>query len=143
VPKHSTPPSLRDLALDHIGAIAAELRKQDPTLTREGAVSKAATTREGREAYAIYRSVGSELPWPQAIQKFEEVAKSAGRLRTTRKVSPPRNDPADAIYARMRAEAMAAYPRATESAAIANYLSTPAGQKLHAAWNAAQRTTDE
>jgi hypothetical protein len=33
----TTPQSLRDLALDHLAALAAELRKKDPTLTREKA----------------------------------------------------------------------------------------------------------
>lgn len=63
----ATIPSLRDLSLDSIAAIAAELRAKDRTLTRAQSIAKAATTPEGRQASDLYRAPGSERPWTQAV----------------------------------------------------------------------------
>jgi hypothetical protein len=60
----TTAQSLRDLALEHLAALAAGLRKADPTLSHQQAIAKAATSREGREAHRLYNTPGSHLPWP-------------------------------------------------------------------------------
>jgi hypothetical protein len=141
VTKHATSnvPTLRDLALDHIHAIATELRKSDPSLTRERAVAKAATTPEGREAHAIYNSPGSHRPWLQAIELMAKAAKPS------RKVKPPQpKTPADTLYAELCRQALAAATAGTSKPqAVADFLSTSAGQALHARWNAARRVQDE
>jgi hypothetical protein len=82
------PPTLKNLALDHIGALAAELRKADPTLTKEAAVSKAARSPEGYQAYRLYRTAGAELPVFQAINQIvkRELAKGEGGAGTMRDV---------------------------------------------------------
>ncbi len=64
----TTVPSLKSLALDAIGAIALDLQKADPTMSREQSVAKAAQTPEGKSAYALYQRPGSELPWPTAVR---------------------------------------------------------------------------
>jgi hypothetical protein len=68
-----TTPTLRDLALDRIHELAEQIRKQDPNLTREHAVSKAAATPAGREAYELYRTPRSHLPWPDAVRLLMEL----------------------------------------------------------------------
>jgi hypothetical protein len=65
--KPTSTPSLRDLALDAIGAIAATMRAADPSLTKAQSIAKAAQTTEGRSAYAVYRLPGAEQPWPEVI----------------------------------------------------------------------------
>lgn len=54
----------------------------------------------------------------------------------TKKVTPV--SPSDAIYAKLRADAIAANPTMPEAHAIAAHLSTTAGQAQHRAWNAAR-----
>jgi hypothetical protein len=76
----STVPTLRDLALDHLAAIAADLRRHNPSLSKEQSVAKAAATPEGREAHRLYQTPGSELPWPQAVRAILEVS---ARTRTS------------------------------------------------------------
>jgi len=162
----STPtrPSLRDLALDHLGHLAAELRKSDPTLTREAAVRTAAQSTEGREAYNLYRMTGSEKPWDQAITAIVKrelvkgeggagtmraaiLAKAAGKKTDLKRKAPtnppPTNDPADAIYGHIREQAVAANPKMSEPAAVATFLQTPAGRQLWATYNAARRQVDD
>jgi hypothetical protein len=65
--KPTSTPSLRDLALDAIGAIAATMRPADPSLTKALSIAKAAQTTEGRSAYAVCRLPGAEQPWPEVI----------------------------------------------------------------------------
>jgi hypothetical protein len=137
----STIPTLRDLALDHIHAIAADLRKAEPSLTRERAVAKAAATPAGREAHAIYNRPGSHLPWPQAVAQLDQVAKAA---KQPRKVTGPSKAPADDIYAEMCRQAVAAAPAGTSKPrAIADFLATREGEAMHARWSAARRAQDE
>ncbi len=66
----STPPSLRDLALDHLGALAAAIRAENPALSKSQAVAKAAQSPEGRDAYAIYKDPGAAKPWPEAVKQL-------------------------------------------------------------------------
>jgi hypothetical protein len=83
VPKKTAAPSLRSLALDHIGAIAKALRNADPSLTQAAAVAQAARTPEGREAHRLYNLPGSHQPWPEAlIQLTRAEFDKAGRQRT-------------------------------------------------------------
>lgn len=86
----TTASSLRSLCLDHIGQLAAALRKADPSLTREQAVSRAATSREGREAYNLYRAVGAEKPWPEAVQQIAaaELAKASRKPASPKRKTP-------------------------------------------------------
>jgi hypothetical protein len=67
VPTNTRTPSLKDIALDRIGELAAELRKSDPSLSREQAVSAVMKTAAGREAYGFYAAPDSHLAWPAAI----------------------------------------------------------------------------
>jgi hypothetical protein len=80
--KKPTPssPTLRQFAIDHIGAIATDLRKSDKSLTREQALAKAAQTPEGLEARRLYNMKGSHLPWAAAINSIvtAELTKAAG-----------------------------------------------------------------
>jgi hypothetical protein len=68
------------LSLDHIYAIAAELRKSDPAMSRAQAVAKAAQTTEGLEARRLMNMPNSNLPYAEAIQSIVHaaVAKAAG-----------------------------------------------------------------
>lgn len=169
----NSPPTLRDICLDEIGAIAARIAKASITpMTREQSVALAARTPEGRSAYAWYRVPGSELPVSAAItqivksqlakaeggagsmraaiiQKRAEVAKAsplpsmAGARKDTAQpvvTRPPASaititDPAQAIYAGLHAAALAAFPGIQESAAVAAFLATPAGQEMHRRYN--------
>jgi len=160
----STIPTLRDLALDHIGHLAAQLRKSDPGMTREAAVAKAAQSPEGREAYRLYRTAGAELPVFEAITAIVKrelvkgeggagtmraaiLAKAAGKKTDLKRKAPtnppPTNDPADAIYGHIREQAVAANPKMSEPAAISTYLQTTEGKLLWASYNAARRQVDD
>ena len=81
------PPTLRDLCLDAIAVIAAELRKADPSLSRERSIVKAAETRQGREAHRLYQAPGSELPWPAAIKALTQTAELMKAPGSSRKVA--------------------------------------------------------
>lgn len=73
----SSTPSLKQLALDAIGAIAAQLRAADPSLSQAQSVAKAAQTPEGRNAYDVYRMPGAGEPWPVVVA---HMAKGEGFL---------------------------------------------------------------
>lgn len=73
----SSTPSLKQLALDAIGAIAAQLRAADPALSKAQAVSKAAQTPEGKSAYNVYRMPGAEQPFTEVLA---HLAKGEGFL---------------------------------------------------------------
>ncbi|MHB8689326.1 MAG: hypothetical protein ACYDB4_19395 [Candidatus Dormibacteraceae bacterium] len=147
MPKNSTRSkvlTLRDLALDRIGELAAELRKSDPSLSREQAVNAVMKTAAGKEAYRFYNAPGGHLPWLDAVEGIvkAELSKAA---KPSRKVSPPpTTSPADAIYGHIREQAIAAAPKGmSEAGAVATFLQTSPGQKLWAKWNAARRLQDE
>jgi hypothetical protein len=63
----SAVPSLRDLCVTALGNIAAEIRKADPTLTRERSIAKAAATTEGLEVRRLYAIPGAELPFTEVL----------------------------------------------------------------------------
>jgi hypothetical protein len=93
--KSSSPnPSLRDLAIDAIGDIAAEMQRVDPQLSDAHAVAKAAQTPEGRSAYAMSQRPGAEKPWLQALALFAsgdrrvQAKKSAADLLKVRPTAP-------------------------------------------------------
>ena len=139
--KTSTSPSLRDVCLDQIGAIAAEMQKADPTLTKQQAVVKAAQTPEGRNAYNLYRAPGSERPILEAIASLTK-AEGPGTMRAaiiekraTRKAKPM--SPSDALYAQICSEAAAAFPGMPAAKQISSYLDTTEGRLIHARYNAA------
>ena len=126
-----TIPTLRDLCLDHIAAIAAELRKADPTLTKEQSIAKAATTPEGREAHRLYNAPGSDLQWTQYLQKAARKANV-------------KLGPADAVFAKIRSEAMRAAPEGrSEPESVADFLQTAQGQTLWRRYNAARRIEND
>ncbi len=85
-PDPNAPPTLRSLALDHLGDLAAALRKSDKSLTREQALAKAAQTPEGLEARRLYNMKGSHLPWAAAINSIvtAELAKQSSLPTTMR-----------------------------------------------------------
>jgi hypothetical protein len=140
--KPTTIPWLRELALDHLSALAAELRKSDPSLSKQQAVAKAAASPEGREAFRLYQTPGAELGWQAAVSEItkRELAKGA----RSRKVAAPALGQADAIFATIRKQAMAAAPAGrSEAGAIADFLQTSAGQQLWRQYNTARAVEDE
>ena len=76
--KSSTTQSLRDLALDTINGIAAELRKADPSLSKAQAVARAAQTPAGRSAYSIYKLPGAQQPWLDAVKSLTKGTSGSG-----------------------------------------------------------------
>jgi hypothetical protein len=78
-PKLSATPSLKQMALDHIGDLAAAIRTADPSLSPQQAVAKAAQTPEGRQAYAYIRQPGSHLP---LFEVLEHMAKGQAWLQS-------------------------------------------------------------
>ncbi len=91
MPKSSTRPkvpTLRDLALDRIGELAAELRKSTPSLSREQAISAVMKTAAGKEAYRFYAAPGGHLPWPESVQGIvkAELSKAAKAAESPRAI---------------------------------------------------------
>jgi hypothetical protein len=75
-------PSLAALAYDAIADIAHDMQRADPQLSDAQAVSKAAQTPSGRQAYALSQRPGADKPWLQALAHF-----AAGDLRVQAKKS--------------------------------------------------------
>jgi hypothetical protein len=71
-------PTLRDICLDEIGSIAAEIANNSPTpLSKAQSIALAARTPAGYSAYNWYRSQFSHLPVGQAVTEIvkSELAK--------------------------------------------------------------------
>jgi hypothetical protein len=60
-------PSLRDLCVTALDNIAAEIRKAEPTMTREKSIAKAAQTPEGLEVRRFYQMPGAEQPFTEVL----------------------------------------------------------------------------
>jgi hypothetical protein len=147
VSKKSSPvPTLKALALDHLAAIAATLRKADPSLSREASIVQAAQTPEGRSTYAIYRMDVAQQPWPDAIHTVLEMSRPAIKTaapRASRKAAP-QVGPAGALYAKIVEQAVAAAPAGrSQPGAVADFLLTSAGQVLWHQYNAALQVEEE
>ena len=158
--KSSTTQSLRDLALDTINGIAAELRKADPSLSKAQAVARAAQTPAGRSAYSIYKLPGAQQPWLDAVKSLTKGTSGSGprggRIEDPKitgpkvpgdMLKPPAQtagrkvrqavDPAAAIMTAIHEQAAAAAaPGTPEASAVASFLNTPAGAELHRRYNA-------
>ncbi len=156
----NSPPTLRDICLDEIGAIAAEIAKNSPTpLSKAQSIALAARTPAGYSAYNWYRSQFSHLPVAQAVTQIvnAELTKAAtkkaalpsmagGRTATAQPVvtRPPASaititSPAQAIYGHIHAAALEAFPGIQEAVAVSRFVATPEGEQLNRQYSAAKR----
>ncbi len=109
----SSPVSLRSLALDHIGSLAAALQKADPQLTKEAATALAAQSPEGRAAYRIYTTPGMGGPLFETLEHmakgevFQEKASMRDAIIAKRAKSTAKGDAAHETYLASRSAQLA------------------------------------
>jgi hypothetical protein len=115
-----TVPTLRDISLDGLNAIAKALSKADPSLTPQQAMLKAVDTPAGRTLYTLY-----SLPPQITGTAGTKPANQDGLKRMTKARSAP--SVVD-IYSRLQAQAMAAAPGKNPADAVSEYVKTPAGR---------------